>query len=157
MLPSPDREPRLERALHLALRRLPHRSAPASLEPRVLAELARREDLPWWRLSFPHWPLLARLCFLALSAGLAGLGLALNPGEAAGWPVSLRATLAREVAWLDGLAAVASAARQLGETLLRQVPPAWFFGAVALVAAASAACLVVAAAAFQSLRGPDHE
>jgi len=57
--------------IHRALRSLPDRDAPASLEERVFAEIARRDALPWWRQSFTRWPLAARAAFLVVSAAVA--------------------------------------------------------------------------------------
>ena len=45
-----DRE--IEARLGQALRALPERRAPATLESRVLDTLARRAPLPWWRRDF---------------------------------------------------------------------------------------------------------
>ena len=61
----------LTRGIHRALRALPDRAAPASLEERVFAEIARRAALPWWRQSFARWPLAARAAFLVVSAAVA--------------------------------------------------------------------------------------
>jgi hypothetical protein len=58
---SLDRE--MEARLGQALRRLPERRAPATLEARVLDVLARRVPLPWWRRSFAEWPAAARVAF----------------------------------------------------------------------------------------------
>jgi len=57
-----------EHDIHRVLRSLPDRAAPASLEERVFAEIARRAALPWWRQSFARWPLAARAAFLVVSA-----------------------------------------------------------------------------------------
>ncbi len=61
---------KLEQTLSRALRDLPLRRAPASLEMRVANELARRAALPWWRASFANWPAAARIAFVLLCAGL---------------------------------------------------------------------------------------
>jgi hypothetical protein len=62
-----DREESLDRDLEVrlgrALRALPERRAPATLESRVLDALARRAPLPWWRRSFGEWPAAARVAF----------------------------------------------------------------------------------------------
>jgi hypothetical protein len=42
------------------------------LEARVYCEIERRAALPWWRLSFAHWPLFARAAFLVMSGVLIG-------------------------------------------------------------------------------------
>ena len=63
----------LERFVHRTLRSLPDRQAPRTLEHRVLAALAQRRALPWYRQSFQHWPLPARVAFLVLALLITGL------------------------------------------------------------------------------------
>ena len=65
---SLDRE--MEARLGQALRRLPERRAPATLESRVLDTLARRAPLPWWRRGFGEWPAAARVAFGVTSVAL---------------------------------------------------------------------------------------
>ena len=71
MRPHPDDE--LEIWVDRELRRLPDRPAPETLMPRVMQAIAARQAVPWWRKSFAHWPLFARLFFLVGSSGLAVL------------------------------------------------------------------------------------
>src|SRR5271154_459213 len=71
----PQHEDRLERLLDSALRGLPARRAPGTLESRVLGELARRASQPWWRRSFGHWPTPARAGFVATCVALVGIVL----------------------------------------------------------------------------------
>lgn len=61
----------LERDIHRILRAQPDRAAPASLESRVFAEIARRAALPWWKQSFNRWPLAIRIVFTVISAAIA--------------------------------------------------------------------------------------
>jgi hypothetical protein len=61
----------LARDIHRILRAQPDRAAPATLESRVFAEIARRAALPWYRQSFARWPLAARAVFLVVSAAIA--------------------------------------------------------------------------------------
>ena len=63
----------LERDIHRLLRSQPERAAPASLEARVFAEVARRAALPWWRQPFACWPLAARAAFMIVSAAIAAV------------------------------------------------------------------------------------
>jgi hypothetical protein len=60
----------MEARVAQALRALPQRRAPATLESRVLDALARRAPLPWWRRSFGGWPAGARIAFGVTSAVL---------------------------------------------------------------------------------------
>jgi hypothetical protein len=70
-----ERDERLRRVVDHALRDLPHRPAPATLQARVRAELRRRAALPWWRRSFAYWPTLARSAFVAVCIALTALTL----------------------------------------------------------------------------------
>jgi len=70
----------LEREVSRALREVPLRRAPPSLESRVLAEIGRRAALPWWRRSFARWPRPARAGFTVTCGALVAALLA------ATWP-----------------------------------------------------------------------
>jgi hypothetical protein len=59
---------KLERLVGQALRAQPPRRAPASLEERVLREIAARARLPWWRRGMTSWPLAVRIPVIAGSA-----------------------------------------------------------------------------------------
>lgn len=67
------------------LRRLPLPKAPPTLAPRVLAAIAARAHLPWWKKSWTHWPFGLRALFLgflvAATAGLLYAGSQFAPGE----------------------------------------------------------------------------
>ena len=92
---------KLEAAVHRVLRGLPERKAPAGLEGRVLAELARRAALPWWRKSFAHWPAAIRAGFFAgsvLAAALVVSGL-IYLSESSG-AHELSSGIASSVGWL---------------------------------------------------------
>lgn len=52
---------KLERLVTQVLRDQPLRRAPASLEARVLTELAARARLPWWRRGIATWPAAVRI------------------------------------------------------------------------------------------------
>src|ERR1700691_1431904 len=89
----------LERLLDRTLRERPLRSAPATLESRVLIELQRRAALAWWRRSFAHWPLPARAGFVVICAAL--IRLAFVGGSAAVAGVSsLQEFHALPLAWM---------------------------------------------------------
>ena len=67
---EPKEDPKLTALIATELRELPDVRAPASLQARVFAELARRQSLPWWRQSFRHWPMAAQAVFALLAIGL---------------------------------------------------------------------------------------
>jgi len=71
----PDANEELSRRIAQTLRAQPLERAPDTLIARVQREIARREGaqqtLPWWRQSLAHWPLGARLGFIAASLACA--------------------------------------------------------------------------------------
>ena len=59
---------KLERLVGQVLRDQPLRRAPASLEARVLGELAARARLPWWRRGIATWPPAVRVPVIGVCA-----------------------------------------------------------------------------------------
>lgn len=59
----------LESEIDRLLKELPELSAPAALGPRVLAAIARRRALPWYRQPWPAWPIALRLAALLFMLG----------------------------------------------------------------------------------------
>lgn len=114
-----NREQKLERLIGLALRQQPPLRAPAGFESRVLAELARRAALPWWRTSFANWPVAARVAFLVACAGLVKLAFSSTAwvlGAAAAPVSSVRST-----------AQVASSLGDAAHLLYSSIPSLWLY------------------------------
>lgn len=64
----------LEAEIHRELNALPDVPAPESLSRRVLAEIARRQAIPWFRQPWQNWPFPLRVLALSfLSLMFAGL------------------------------------------------------------------------------------
>jgi hypothetical protein len=156
MTPTPDprdSQEKLEQFVHHTLRALPPRRAPRSLEQRVLAELARRAALPWWRQSFGHWPQPAQAAFL-----LASLSGAVAVFLGTGWAMAgfdtaqFQGALAQPVAWWAGGQSVFNAISGFFEIMLRNIPPLWLYGSLAFVATMYAALFGLGAAAYKALR-----
>jgi hypothetical protein len=144
---KPHDEQRLEQLIHQTLRTLPDRKAPRTLESRVLAGIAARQALPWWRKSFAHWPLPARVAFLALAGGLtAGLVL-LGASSSADVLPALREFLAP----LARVRTVATFVADLGATVFRSIPTVWLYGVVAFIATLYAALVGLGATAYRTL------
>jgi hypothetical protein len=152
-MPSqPDREKEFERLIHHTLRDLPARSAPRSLEQRVLAEIARRAALPWWRQSFAHWPLAARAVFLVASVGIVKLVLMATVWIMAGFDTQqFRAAFASKVTWMENGLAVVQAVAGVFEIVFRNIPPLWLYGGGAIVATLYVALFGLGAAAYKAL------
>ncbi|MCC6231405.1 MAG: hypothetical protein IT580_02115 [Verrucomicrobiales bacterium] len=96
MRPTPESE--LEQAIDRELRALPERSAPATLMPRVLEAIARREALPWWRKAYTAWPWPARMMFVLGSGSLAAFLLYFAWGLGSGLSLGALSAEAQEMA-----------------------------------------------------------
>ena len=152
MTPPPNPHEKLERALHEALRDLPARPAPRSLEQRVLAEIARRAALPWWRQSFIHWPMAARAVFLVACIGIVKLALMGSVWVMAGFdPAQFREAFTTQLTWLENGLAVVHAVTGSFEIIFRNIPPLWLYGGLAFLAAMYATLFGLGAAAYKTL------
>ncbi len=63
---EPNSQQSLEDLIHRELTKLPERTAPDTLMPRVLAQIRARERRPWWQRAWPSWPLAAQLASMPL-------------------------------------------------------------------------------------------
>lgn len=66
-------DPQLAKLLHAQLRQLPDCQAPPALVPGVLEAIRARAEVPWWRQSWWHWPLTAKVAFAACALAFVGL------------------------------------------------------------------------------------
>ncbi len=150
-LPADNHE-KLERLVHRTLRELPPRPAPRSLEQRVLAELARRAALPWWRKSFVHWPVPARGAFIVASGGVVKLVLMAAVWVMAGFDTAqFRDAFAQSFSWMERVVAVVNAVSGFFEIMFRNIPSLWLYGGIAFVVALYAALFGLGAAAYKTL------
>jgi hypothetical protein len=140
----------LERLVDRALRELPPRRAPRSLESRVLGELERRDALPWWRRSFAHWPLPARTAFIVMCLALIGLALVAAATAVAGMQ-SLHASGALSLSWAREAGVLVASAANLAALLSRIVPPAWLYAGIAACAVLYAVLFGLGAAVYRTL------
>lgn len=67
---DPEYEKRLERAVDLTLRDLPNLAAPESILPAVMARIQTGAVLPWYRRSWPTWPVALQGASLSLMLAL---------------------------------------------------------------------------------------
>ncbi len=149
MNPDPDH---LEKAIHQALRELPSRKAPSTLESRVLAEIGRRQALPWWKRSWSFWPTPVRWTFLVLSAALCGLLIAaaaaiFDAGSAQRFGDLFAQPLAGVAGVWSALQAVSDACRNI----MRLIPPLWLYGALAAAGLLYTIVFLVGATAYRVL------
>lgn len=152
MNPNPDP---LERSIDQALKSLPSRRAPSSLEARVLAEISRREALPWWHRSWSYWPNAVRWAFLAASAGLAAAMVAgafrlFHSGSAQ----IVEGAVAERVGWLQALKTVFSACTHVGTELVGLLPAPWLYGCIGGIVVTYALLIGVGATAYRTLWQP---
>jgi hypothetical protein len=137
-----DTDQKLAHLFDRALHELPLRHAPPTLESRLLSELARRLVLPWWRQNFAHWPRYARTLFFAVCGALNAVAFA---GGA--WIV---AGIGSAQAWRQVSAVVATTAA-LSASMVRAIPPAWFYGGASVAIVLYALLFALGAAAYRTL------
>jgi hypothetical protein len=149
MKPSPEN---LEKFIHQTLRAQPNRTAPRSLESRVMAAIAARAALPWWRQSFMQWPVAARCAFILLSIGLVKLALMATVWAVGGFHESAIVTQASaHFGWAE---AIIGGLKGVGESftlVLRNIPSMWIYGILASIAAVYATLFSLGATAYRVL------
>ncbi|MCR6655410.1 MAG: hypothetical protein NVV63_06210 [Opitutus sp.] len=145
---SPENEKNLERLVHQALRSLPERRAPRSLESRVLAAIEARAARPWWQKSFAQWPVAARATFLVVST-FALLFAAWFAGVFSLAPVA--DVVVAKFSWVTAIRSAFSELGEVGAMLLRNVPAMWLYGALAAVGLLYAALFGLGATAYRTL------
>lgn len=145
-----DSHETLERAVDRALRELPLRRAPHTLESRVFAELERRAALPWCRRSFAHWPLPARGVFLVICIALIGCVFVGGAAAMEGLK-SLNDSGALSLSWAREAAVLMASAGNLAALLTRAVPPGLLYGGLAVCAALYAVLFGLGAAVYRNL------
>jgi hypothetical protein len=147
---------RLERLIALGLRQQPPLRAPASLQSRVLAELARRAALPWWHRSFRHWPMTMQIGFVLTAVATVVFARSVvlwsHAGHAATEltaPVSGGLTFVQTLgsAWVSLGATVGN----LGNTFLHRVPGFWLVVGIGLAIAMYAMLAGIGVAVYRTL------
>jgi hypothetical protein len=142
----------IERLIGTVLSEQPPRTAPPSLQARVLAELERRAALPWWRMSFLHWPLLVRVAFVGSSLALvrfALTGTVLLAGRVQTAPVV--ETLTRPLGWAERIADSFSRCLSFGSALFNAIPSHWLYIGTAIAITLYIALLVLGHTAYRTL------
>jgi hypothetical protein len=145
-----DSEQKLERALTQAIEGLPLRRAPSTLELRVVDELERRAALPWWRVSFTHWPAAPRVAFVAVCIALVAATILGGVFAFAG-DRSFDQAAALVLSWVQPFLAVMSSAGGVATLLVRVIPPLWLYGGLALGIVLYVALFGLGAAAYRTL------
>lgn len=149
---NPHDEKNLERLVDRALRDLPPRRAPQTLEIRVQAEIARRAARPWWLKGFTHWPMAARGAFAVVCIGLVPLVImAITWGTARVNAAQLKVVFASELHWANAAAHFGGTIMTLAADLIGSIPPLWLYGGAATIAALYVALFGLGAAAYRTL------
>jgi hypothetical protein len=149
---TPQNENDLERLVIRAVRGLPMRSAPTSLESRVQAELARRASLPWWRKSYVEWPIAARALFAVGALGIVKLVLMGAMWAQAGIDISkFKARLAPELHAFEVAGALLHTAVDLVDGMLASIPALWLYGGAATLTALYLTLFGLGAATYRTL------
>lgn len=148
MTPSPDSNDQLEQFISRTLRDQPHRRAPRSLESRVLAALAARAALPWYRQDFAHWPVAARGAFLVSSATLAAMLV---------WVLGAfdlqqsTETVVSTFTWIETVRGIANSVAEFGAIIFRSISPVWIYGSAAALVTLYVALVGLGTAAYRTL------
>src|SRR4051812_9217906 len=125
-----DGPERLESFVDHLARNQPLRRAPASLEQRVLAQIAQQQVVvSWWRSGFAHWPLAARAAFLIASYGF--IRLAITGVMSVVAYLGSREVAETTLSWLHSGAEAVSATATAVSILVNSIPPLWLYGAAA--------------------------
>ena len=149
MNPTPDP---LEKLIHDTLQELPQRKAPRSLEMRVMAELARRQALPWWQKSWAHWPAAVRWSFLVISAAFAaamifGFVSLFRSGSLD----AVSATVSKPLTWLSMIVGTARALSSAFSDMFGAIPGPWLYGGLAALGFVYATVFSLGATAYRLL------
>ena len=117
----------LERFVSDVARGQPPRRAPASLEMRVMAEIAGRHPVAaaGWRRGFAHWPLAARVAFVIVSCGFVKLALSVFSSLI----TQFDAQDVVGAGMFHRSAEAVSTTVSVGEIVLHAIPPMWLYGA----------------------------
>jgi hypothetical protein len=139
-----------EQLLTAALRELPNRRAPATLESRVLARIEQCARLPWWRSSFARWPSSARIAFGVVCVALIAVS-ALSSGWVAAEFGAWRTSGALSPPWLQEAEALIGVTQSLSSSLAHLVAPDWLYGGLIAGATLYAALFGLLIAGYRML------
>ncbi len=146
---SPDPQ-KLEDIIHKALRALPDRAAPRTLEARVLMAVGRRAALPWWRRSYAQWPVSVRCAFMLLLAAAAAAVYFLSRSNATAQAVG---AVAMRIPWFAFLQSAYESLAESVRVVSDAIPQTWLYGSVALIAGCYALLIGLAVVAHRVFFG----
>lgn len=138
---------RLEQLTAAALRDLPPRRAPRTLEARVLAEIERRVARPWWQCSYKDWPAMLRVLFLLASVTTGVLAVRASTwliGESSGALAGIESDLTPATSSLK-------ATFNVFQYVAHSIPSLWIYGVLAVMAVMYITLFGIGAAAYRTL------
>jgi len=141
-----NRHDEIERQVTRALQGQPPRRAPSTLERRVLAQIEAGATAIVWRRGFAHWPVAARVAFLAASVGVVKVALLVATWLAT--PLDSPAVsvqLPSQITWLQTLLVAMG-------SVVHTVPSVWVHGGIALLAIMYVALFGIGASAYRMVR-----
>jgi len=141
-----NRHDEIERQVTRALQGQPPRRAPSTLERRVLAQIEAGATAIGWRRGFAHWPVAARVAFLAASVGVVKVALLVATWLAT--PLDSPAVsvqLPSQVTWLQTLLVAMG-------SVVHTVPSVWVHGGIAILAIMYVALFGIGASAYRMVR-----
>jgi hypothetical protein len=142
---------KLERLVSQVLRDQPLRQAPASLEARVLGELAARARLPWWRRGIASWPAMVRVPVIAGCAVCVPLVWVLSLWLAARVASATRSRIAGPLATLQGAGHTLASLGTLAAHIIQSIPREWLLGGLIATATLYAALFALVAVGYSLL------
>lgn len=142
---------KLERLVGQALREQPLRRAPASLEARVLGELAARARLPWWRRGIASWPAAVRVPVIAGCAVCVPLVWVLSLWLAARLVTAIRSRVAGPLATLHEAGQMLASLGATATHLFQIIPREWLLGGILATATVYAVLFALIAVGYSLL------
>jgi hypothetical protein len=142
---------KLERLVSQVLRDQPLRQAPASLEARVLGELAARARLPWWRRGIASWPAMVRVPVITGCAVCVPLVWVLSLWLATRVASATRSRIAGPLAVLQGTGHTLASLGALAAHIIQSIPREWLLGGLIATATLYAALFALVAVGYSLL------
>ncbi len=142
---------KLERLVSQVLRDQPLRQAPASLEARVLSELAARARLPWWRRGVASWPTVLRVPVIAGCAVCVPLVWVLSLWLATRLVSVTRSRIAGPLATLRGTGHTLASLGAATTHIIQSIPREWLLGGIIATATLYAALFALVALGYSLL------
>jgi len=142
---------KLERLVSQVLRDQPLRRAPASLEARVLGELAARARLPWWRRGIASWPALVRVPVISGCAVCVPLVWVLSLWLATRLVAVTRSRIAGPLATLQGTGHTLASLGALTTHIIQSIPRDWLVGGMIATATLYAVLFALVAVGYSLL------